>query len=124
MTAKVSRNPAGLAAVCAVYFALGLLGVAIGGFDGFRAAVWPPSGFALAALILFGARMWPGVFAGAALAYLTFTGVVSSSVTFAIGQTLEAVIGALLVDRFAHGQHVFEHPNSIFRFIALVGLIT
>ena len=33
-------------------------------------AVWPPSGIALAALLLFGQRFWPGVWLGAFLANL------------------------------------------------------
>jgi diguanylate cyclase (GGDEF)-like protein len=124
MKAKISRNPAGLAAVCAVEFALGMLGSAASGFSDGRVTIWPASGFAIAALILFGVRMWPGVFAGAALAYLTTSGLVSSSLTFAMGQTAGALIGAVLVERFARGQHVFDSPNSIFRFVAIAGLIT
>jgi diguanylate cyclase (GGDEF)-like protein len=124
MTAKPSRNPAGMAAVCAAHFALGMLGLAIGSFDTLLASVWPSSGFALAALILFGRRMWPAVFAGAFLAYVMATGLISSSITFAVGHTLEAVIGAALVDRFARGRHVFEDTTSIFRLLAITATIT
>ena len=123
MTPKASRNPAGLAAVCAVHFALGKVGLAIGGY-GVLATVWPSSGFALAALVIFGVQMWPAVFAGAALAYITASGLISSSLTFAIGHTLEAVIGAVLIDRFARGARVFEDATTIFRFVVIAGLIT
>ena len=123
MTPKATRNPAGLAAVCAVHFALGKVGLAIGGY-GVLATVWPSSGFALAALVIFGVQMWPAVFAGAALAYITASGLISSSLTFAIGHTLEAVIGAVLIDRFARGQRVFEDAVTIFRFVVIAGLIT
>ncbi len=34
-------------------------------------SVWPPTGIAIAALLLFGRRMWPGVFIGAFIANVT-----------------------------------------------------
>ena len=122
--ARPSRNPAGLAAICAVHFALGKLGLAIGAYGGMLATVWPSSGFALAALLLFGYRVWPAVFAGAALAYITAAGMVSSSLTFAIGHTLEALLGAVLIDRFARGAQVFDHSTTIFRFVAIAALVS
>ena len=46
------------------------------------AAVWLPGGFAIAALVLFGVNMWPGVFAGALVGYSTTTGTIASGVIF------------------------------------------
>ena len=31
-------------------------------------AIWPPTGIAVAALVLYGTKLWPGVFAGAFIA--------------------------------------------------------
>ena len=61
MSRSPASNPALLAAIAGVYFALGKLGLAVGGFNAMGTAVWPPSGFALAAVILLGPRIWPAM---------------------------------------------------------------
>jgi len=57
--------------LCALYFVGGLLGKKISFLTGTHAdtiaLVWPPSGIALAAIILFGYRFWPGIALGAVL---------------------------------------------------------
>src|SRR6187399_3443922 len=122
MTAVPSRNPAGLTLIAAGCFALAKASFAIGGLDNTLAAVWLPGGFAIAALVLFGLNMWPGVFAGALVGYSTTTGTIASGVIFATGHTLGAVVAALFTDRFARGRAAFEHPDTIFRFAAAAGL--
>src|SRR6185503_1145748 len=61
-------------------------------------AVWPPTGIALAALVIGGYRLWPGVALGAALAN-TFTADVPALTVLGItiGNTLEALVGAYLL---------------------------
>jgi integral membrane sensor domain MASE1 len=56
-------------------------------------AVWPPTGIALAALLLFGWRLWPGVFAGALVANATSSEAALTAVGIAIGNTAAALIG-------------------------------
>jgi diguanylate cyclase (GGDEF)-like protein/PAS domain S-box-containing protein len=61
--------------------------------------VWPPTGIALVAMLVYGRHFWPGVFLGALLTELG-TGVpVSSAVGMAVGNTLEALCGASLLMR-------------------------
>lgn len=74
-------------------------------------------------MLIVGTSVWPAVFLGALLVYLTVTGHVSSSITIAMGNTIEAVLGAMLIQRFAEGSDVFRHPRSMFRFVAVVGLV-
>jgi diguanylate cyclase (GGDEF)-like protein len=124
MPYRYRPNPAGLAAVFALYFALGLAGLELGGFTGPVAAVWPPSGFAVAALVIFGRQMWPAVFMGAALAYMSATGRIAASLTFAFGNTLEVVVAAVLLERFARGTDAFRSPPTIFRFVAIAGIVS
>lgn len=61
--------------------------------------LWPPAGIALAALLLEGERIWPGVLLGA----LFFARSLGVSWTLAwgvaVGSTLEAVVGAVLLRR-------------------------
>jgi PAS domain S-box-containing protein len=90
-------------------------------------ALWPPTGVGFAALLLLGYRVWPGVLVGAFLASLTTPGLapgalqlkVAVSAGLAIGNTLEALEGAWLTEHFANGRLAFQHPHTIFRFVAL-----
>jgi diguanylate cyclase (GGDEF)-like protein len=122
MRATPSRNPAGLTLIAAVCFGLAKASFAIGGLDQTLAAIWLPAGFAMAALVLFGVQMWPGVYAGALMGYSMTTGTLASGLIFATGDTLGAVVGAILVERLARGRTAFEHAETIFRFAAIAGL--
>jgi anti-anti-sigma factor len=92
-------------------------------------AVWAPTGIALAALLILGYGVWPGIFAGAFLVNLTTAGVnlttvgsVATSLGIATGNTLEALVGAFLVNQFAGGRNPFTRPVDVFRFAALAAL--
>jgi len=87
-------------------------------------AVWPPTGIALAACLMWGYRIWPAIFVAAFLVNLATAGSVATSVGIAAGNTLEAVIGCYLVTRFAGGRAAFERPEDTLRFAALVLAMT
>jgi diguanylate cyclase (GGDEF)-like protein/PAS domain S-box-containing protein len=59
--------------------------------------VWPPTALSLAVLLLAGTRMWPGVFLGAFIANVTTHEPVAVALAIAVGNTLEAVVGVILV---------------------------
>jgi PAS domain S-box-containing protein len=115
-----SSRWAWLAALTVAYVLAGKLGLLFASVHASATAVWPPTGIALAALLLLGARMWPAVAAGAFLVNVTTAGSVATSVGIALGNTLEAVIGCWLVGRLAHGRAAFERPRGIFAFAAAV----
>jgi integral membrane sensor domain MASE1 len=82
-------------------------------------AIWPPTGIALAALVLGGYRLWPGVALGAFLAN-SWTGIpVYSVLGITIGNTLEAVAGAYLLSQVAHFRPSLERVRDV---LALAGL--
>jgi signal transduction histidine kinase len=66
---------------------------------GFATLVWPATGIALAALLIFGYRVWPGVFIGAFVANLLTGAPPLVALGIAAGNTLEAVVGAYLLRR-------------------------
>ena len=88
---------------------------------GYATAVWPPSGIAFAALLIAGTRVWPGVWLGAALTNLTVEGSPLLAVLIATGNTLEAVIGADLVRRYA-GSGRFRNGEEVVKFAGAIGL--
>ncbi|MDP9099154.1 MAG: MASE1 domain-containing protein, partial [Verrucomicrobiota bacterium] len=77
--------------------------------------VWPPAGIALAALLVLGYRMWPAIFIGAFLVNLATVGNVFTSIGIATGNTLEAIVAAWLIHRFAGGTHVFDRAQHVFK---------
>lgn len=117
------RLVAAILGLAAVYILAGKLGLTLALVNSSATAVWPPTGIAIAALLLFGRRLWPGVLIGAFLVNLLTTSGVGSSIGIAVGNTLEAVVAARLVDRFAHGPHAFERLPDVFKFAFLAGFL-
>src|SRR5215470_15057288 len=61
--------------------------------------VWPPTGLSLAALVVLGVEVWPGVFLGALIANVTNHEPAVVAFGVASGNTLEAVSAAYIVRR-------------------------
>ena len=80
----------------ALYVATAKLGLALDPVGGFATLVWPPTGIALAALVR-GPWLWPAVAAGAAVANLTSGAPWAVAAGIALGNTLEAALGARLL---------------------------
>src|SRR6188472_287508 len=103
-----------------VYFIAGKLGLKLAFLNDSASAVWPPSGIALAALLLLGYRIWPAVFLGAFLVNLTTTADLATTLGIATGNTLETVCGASLVNAFAGGTRAFDRAQDVFKFALAV----
>ena len=99
-----------------VYFIAGKVGLMLASLQASASPVWPAAGIALAALLLLGYRAWPAIFVGAFLVNVTTAGNVATSLAIASGNTLEAVCGAWLVNRFAGGTTVFDRPQGVVKF--------
>jgi diguanylate cyclase (GGDEF)-like protein len=111
-------------ALAAIYFVSGKLGLGLAFVHPSSTAVWPPTGIVLAAFLVFGYRIWPGAFLGAFLVNMTTVGTIWTSLGIATGNTLEGLIGAYLVIRFANGKKCFGDTPDIFKFAILAGLIS
>jgi PAS domain S-box-containing protein len=109
-----------LGLLIAVYFAAGRLGLSLAFVNASASAVWPPTGIAVAALLVLGTHTWPAVAAGAFLVNLSTSGVVAASAAIAVGNTLEALAGAWLARRFARGVAAFDRTPDILRFVLAV----
>ena len=89
-----------LAIVFVAYTATARIGLSFDALGGIATTVWPPTGIALAALVLGGVRLWP-VITAAAFVVNAATGIpIWAAAIVAVGNTLEAVIGATLLKRF------------------------
>jgi PAS domain S-box-containing protein len=106
-----------------VYFIAGKFGLMLASLHASASPVWPPAGIALAALLVLGYRAWPAIFVGAFLVNVSTAGDVATSLAVASGNTLEAVCGAWLVNRFAGGTTVFDRPQGVVKF-ALAAVVS
>jgi signal transduction histidine kinase len=111
-----------IAALALVYFLAGKFGLLLAFANQSASPVWPPTGIALAAVVLLGPRLWPGVFIGAFLVNVTTTGSWLPSMGIATGNTLEAVVGGVLARRFSGGRRTFEDAGGIFRYILVAAV--
>src|SRR5258706_2647812 len=107
----------GILAVC--YFAAAKASLAFAIPPGYATAVWPPSGIALAAVLLFGWRLWPGIWLGAALVSVTVDTNWLAAATFATGNTLEAFAGGALVRRALGVPCRFERGEDVVKFVVI-----
>jgi diguanylate cyclase (GGDEF)-like protein len=119
----VTKNVATVAGLAAVYFVAGKLGLQLAYVHASATAVWPCTGIAIAALLVFGYRVWPGILIGAFVVNLTTAGSVETSVVVAMGNTLEGLAGCYLVSRFAGGKEAFARAQDIFKFALLAGML-
>jgi PAS domain S-box-containing protein len=121
---RPAKNLVVVAALTLVYVIAGKLGLMLAFVHASATAVWPPTGIALVAFLLLGHRVWPAILLGAFVVNITTAGSVATSIGIATGNSLEGLVGAYLVRRFAHGPHAFDHARDVFRFAVLAGLVS
>lgn len=97
MTFRGAAYPVQVGLLAGLYFGLAEAGLSAGALTGNVTPVWPPTGLALAALVLFGRRLWPGVALGALLVNGLSAVPLAVACGMAVGNTLEAVVGACLL---------------------------
>lgn len=120
------------AVVAAAYFIAGVLGLKLAVPPGYATAVFPSSGIALAALLILGRQYWPAVFIGSTLMNffvafhansLTSTSMVIGSL-IGLGATLQALVGATLIQRYTPYFNSLGNEKSILKFLGLAGPVS
>lgn len=129
---RPSLHPAGswlvqAGMVAAGYAAFGRLGLLLAIPPGYATAVWPPSGVALAGILLGGARLWPGVLLGSFLVNVSTSWDASTpaalarslaiALAIAGGAALQAVAGAWLIRRFVGYRNIFAEEVDVVRIL-------
>ena len=107
-----------------VYAATARLGLAFDAIAGFATLVWPPTGIALAVLLLRGSRLWPGVFIGAMIANLMSGASLAVAAGIGIGNTFEALVGVQLLRRLPGFSVTLEGIRSALGLIVLAALFS
>ena len=86
--------------------------------------IWPPSGLAIAFLLVVGVRAWPAAFL-AAFAVNAAVGQVGvpTALGIATGNTLEAMLAVYLARRWIGPGSVLDHPTDVLRYVLFVALL-
>ena len=113
------------------YFILAKLGLLMAFKQTNASPVWPPTGFALAIILLWGYRVWPGIFIGACLINvltfiwngIPFTTSILMSFGIGVGNTLEAIVGTFFILRFAGTNDPFSRIHDVFKFVTLTAMV-
>ena len=124
----VSKRVAELALIAAAYFGSARLGLLLALENTNASPVWPPSGIAFAAMLLFGYRIWPAITIGAFLANAVVFSqnevaglgtILAASFLVAVGNTLEALSGAFLIRRFVRTASPFDGLRDVLKFLEI-----
>lgn len=108
--------------IAGAYYGSASIGLDLAFATGSVTAIWPPTGIALAALVLWGPSVWPGVALGAFLAN-AWTGVPLVTVLgITCGNTLEGVVGAYLLRRVAGFMPSLERVRDVLALVALAAV--
>lgn len=109
MRTQMMRQSARILLLALAYYLAGRFGLLLTLAPGYAAPIWPAAGIALAAVLLFGNRVAPGIWLGSFLADVAIsfdasnTAVLVKSLLFpagiGAGATLEAIAGAMLIRR-------------------------
>ena len=103
-------------------------GMALAIPPGYVTAIFPASGVALAALLLWGGRLWPGVFFGSFALNLWITldagrelapPVLAVAAGIGFGAVLQALFGAWLIRRFIGFPTALSDDREVLRFLGL-----
>ena len=113
------RLTAQVALLAAAYFIAAKLSLLLAIPPGYATALWPPSGIALAALLMLGPRVWPGVFIGSALANLHIEGAVLASALIATGSSAQALAASALLRRHVGVPYRFSSVPQVVKFVLL-----
>ncbi len=112
-----------LASVALVYFGAAKLGLSLAFIHVNVSPVWPPTGIAIAAVLLLGLRVWPGIFIGAFLANIITNVPFATAGGIAVGNTLEALAAAYLLHRLDFKTSL-DYASDVFKFLVAAFLCT
>lgn len=109
--------------VAVVYFAGAELGLSLASLHQNVTPVWPPTGIAIASVLIFGPRVLPGVFVGALAANLPTSLPIPFAFGIAIGNTLEAFTAWFLLRRSKRWRNSFDSVREVLTFVVYAAVL-
>ncbi|MBI4370166.1 MAG: MASE1 domain-containing protein [Elusimicrobia bacterium] len=109
--------------IMVLYYFSAQAGLAMAIPPGHATTIWPPSGIALAAILIWGPSLWPGIWLGSFLANIEILVANNNpwtiSLVIAAGSTLQALLAAWLIKRFIGSDNPFQRTAEVFKFIGI-----
>ena len=115
--------------IALLYYCLGFWGLQLSFKQTNATPLWPPSGVALAAMLILGYRIWPGIWLGAFLANITvftanqfgsFPTICAASFVIGIGNAAEAITAVFLLDYFVRQRNPLLKIQDILKFKSII----
>ncbi len=100
-----------------IYHLAARLGLQMAYVQANTSPVWPPTGIGLAVLLLFEARLWPGISLGVLLGSLMTGAPFSLALGLAVGNTIEALLAVFILKR------IFTLHNELDRVQDVISLV-
>lgn len=120
-----------VALLAAAYWLTGKLGQLVAIPPGYATVIWPPGGIMLAALLMYGRRVWPGVLLGAfllnltngdlALADMLRSHALLLATCISAGQTLQVVLACEVITRRFGRPIRLASYQDVLRLLAIAG---
>src|SRR5262245_40036290 len=123
MSSHVARYSFYFILVAAAYFGVAELGLSQAFLHANVSPVWPPTGVAIAAILLLGYRIAPAILLGAFCANLATDVSLFTAGSIAVGNTLEALVALFLMDRFVGRHHPFYRARDAAKFVVIAGVV-
>ncbi len=121
---KVLTYIVGVIVLAFVYHFAAELGLLMAHVQPNTSPVWPPTGIAIAALLLFGRKYWPGIAIGVMLATVLKDNPINVSLGLAVGNTLEALVVSYLITRFLQFHNSMDRIQDVIGFTILCAVST
>jgi len=128
LTSSMPRRLLAIMAMAVVYYFAARLGLLMELGNTNASPVWPPSGIAFSALLLFGIDLWPGIMLGAFIGNVmvfyinnaaSMPVILLTSGGISLGNTLEALTGYYLVKKLNCG-HILRRSRDFAMFFVVV----
>jgi PAS domain S-box-containing protein len=108
-----------LIVIATAYFGLAVSGLLVPWINPTATPLWPPTGLALALMLLRGYRIWPAILVGAFFSSVVGGGALSEAVCIALGTPIAALAGTWLINRWSHGRETFATPLGVAKFAVI-----
>ena len=116
------RHWGGIGVLAALYFLAGIIGLSVQTAYNGITPIWPASGIAFAALLLFGVRLWPAIILAMLCLALYAEIPVFVALSAGIGSVLEAAIPVMLLQRFRFDGNLNRLQNILYFLVFAVFL--
>jgi PAS domain S-box-containing protein len=106
-----------------LYYAAAKIGLRLAYLNGAVTALWPPVGVGIAALVLYGPRLWPGVVIGDLLV-ADFSTPLGTVLGQTVGNTLEVLVAAVVLRRLTGRRPAMDRVGDVLALVAACALGT